>query len=88
MLLQDMRQAFGNNFVFAWLEHERAHAESGLAFPLSNHNGWLGIPQQLRNLFGFDGYPRIPGNFHVWNVICDVWGEEFRAHARNLGEFA
>ena len=66
MLAQDASQLFGDDLVFAGLQHERTHGQPGPAFAAADHDRGLGVPQQLRNLLRLS---EILGS----HVIC-MWG--------------
>jgi len=74
----------GDDFVFARLQHERAHRQPRPPFPASDHDRWIGISQQLRNFLGRERNFGVPGDLHVRHVIGNFGREERSTHAGNF----
>ena len=87
MRTQHFSQLPRSSLVLTRLQHERAHGEPEPALASADHDGRLGIPQQLRHLPRLQRDPGIPRDLHVGHVIGDVRNGKRRAHSRKLGQF-
>src|SRR5260370_35835973 len=85
VLAQDARQLLGDDLIFARLQHERAHDESGPAFAAADDNGRFGIPQQLRSLPWLQRDSGIPRDAHMRHMIRNIRNEEGSANTRHFG---